>query len=97
MATHLSKLDLILETITDGVLVVDSGGVVLYANHAAETLLARNPIVGQSLAIPVNPNKNSHQDINLIRPDGLAWAEMRSAPVEWDGQPGYVIALRDIT
>ncbi|MCL7421260.1 MAG: PAS domain S-box protein [Methylobacter sp.] len=97
MATHLSKLDLILETITDGVLVVDSGGVVLYANHAAETLLARKPIVGQSLAIPVNPNKNSHQDINLIRPDGLAWAEMRSAPVEWDGQPGYVIALRDIT
>ncbi|WP_036252479.1 ATP-binding protein [Methylobacter sp. BBA5.1] len=97
MATHLSKLDLILETITDGVLVVDSGGVVLYANHAAEILLARSPIVGQSLAIPVNPNKNSHQDINLIRPDGLAWAEMRSAPVEWDGQPGYVIALRDIT
>ncbi|WP_020160968.1 hybrid sensor histidine kinase/response regulator [Methylobacter marinus] len=97
MATHLSKLDLILETITDGVLVVDSGGVVLYANQAAETLLARSPIVGQSLAIPVNPNKNSHQDINLIRPDGLAWAEMRSAPVEWDGQPGYVIALRDIT
>jgi PAS domain S-box-containing protein len=97
MATHLSKLDLILETITDGVLVVDSGGVVLYANQAAETLLARCPIVGQSLAIPVNPNKNSHQDINLIRPDGLAWAEMRSAPVEWDGQPGYVIALRDIT
>ena len=22
---------------------------------------------------------------------------MRSAPLEWDGRPGYVIALRDIT
>ncbi|MFZ2311382.1 MAG: ATP-binding protein [Methylobacter sp.] len=97
MATHLPKLDLILDTITDGVLVVDSQGVVLYANQAAEILLARSPIIGQSLAIPVNPDKNSHQDINLIRPNGLAWAEMRSAPLEWDGQPGYVIALRDIT
>jgi signal transduction histidine kinase len=97
MDTRLPKLDLILDTITDGVLVVDSQGVVLYANRAAETLLARRPIVGQSLAIPVNPDKNSHQDINLIRPNGFAWAEMRSAPLEWDGQPGYVIALRDIT
>ncbi|WP_031431741.1 hybrid sensor histidine kinase/response regulator [Methylomicrobium agile] len=97
MVTHRYKLDLILDTITDGVLVVDSQGVVLYANRAAEKLLARSPIVGQLLAIPVNPDKNSYQDINLIRPDGLAWAEMRSAPLNWDGQPGYVIALRDIT
>jgi PAS domain S-box-containing protein len=97
MTTDLPKFDLILDTITDGVLVVNSHGVVLYANQAAETLLARSPIVGQSLAIPLNPDKNSHQDINLIRPDGLVWAEMRSAPLDWDGQPGYVIALRDIT
>ncbi|MGJ0484652.1 MAG: hybrid sensor histidine kinase/response regulator [Methylomicrobium sp.] len=97
MTAPRSKLDLVLDTITDGVLVVDTQGVVLYANQAAEKLLARSPIVGQSLAIPVNPDKNSYQDINLIRPSGLAWAEMRSAPLDWDGQPGYVIALRDIT
>jgi PAS domain S-box-containing protein len=97
MFTDLSKLDLILDTITDGVLVVDNQGVVLYANQAAETLLARSPLIGQSLAIPVNPDNSSHQDINLIRPGGFAWAEMRSAPLEWDGRPGYVIALRDIT
>jgi signal transduction histidine kinase len=97
MDTRLPKLDLILDTITDGVLVVDSQGVVLYANQAAEILLARSPLVGQSLAIPVNPDKNSHQDINLILPGGLAWAEMRSAPLEWEGKSGYVIALRDIT
>ncbi|MGZ5051184.1 MAG: putative bifunctional diguanylate cyclase/phosphodiesterase [Methylobacter sp.] len=97
MGTHLSKLDLILNTITDGVVVVDSHGVVLYANQAAEILLARSPLIGQSLAVPINPEKNRYQDINLIRPSGLAWAEMRSAPLEWDGRPGYVIALRDIT
>ncbi|MGZ5000334.1 MAG: hybrid sensor histidine kinase/response regulator [Methylomonas sp.] len=92
-----AKLTLILDTITDGVLVVDTQGKVLYANHSAETLLARPSMIGQSLAIPVNPDANSHQDITLIRPTGLAWAEMRSAPLEWDGQPAYVIALCDIT
>lgn len=97
MPSHPSKLDLILSTITDGILVVDSQGIVLYANQAVETLLGRGSIVGQLLAIPVNTDKNSYQDINLIRPTGLAWAEMRSAPLEWDGQPGYVIGLRDIT
>lgn len=97
MSAYLSKLHLILDTITDGVLVVDNRGIVLYANQAAEILLARSPIIGQSLAIPIHPDKTTYQDINLIRPDGLAWAEMRSAPLEWDGQPGYVIALRDIT
>ncbi|MGZ5050732.1 MAG: hybrid sensor histidine kinase/response regulator [Methylobacter sp.] len=98
MPTSHHKLDLILDTITDSVLVVDNQGIVLYANHAAEELMARSPLVGQSLAIPINPDKNSHQDINLIRPNGLVWAEMRSAPLEWDdGKTGYVIALRDIT
>ncbi|MGZ4958709.1 MAG: hybrid sensor histidine kinase/response regulator [Methylomonas sp.] len=93
----IAKLNLILDTITDGVLVVDSRGIVLYANESAEILLARGPLIGQLLAIPVDPDKNSVQDINLIRPNGIAWAEMRSTPLEWDGQPAYVIALRDIT
>lgn len=54
-------------------------------------------MIGQSLAIPINIDSDVHQDINLITPTGLAWAEMRSTPLEWEGQPGYVIGLRDIT
>lgn len=53
--------------------------------------------MGHTLAIPITAGKDSHLDINLIRTTGLAWAEMRTAPVDWDGQPGYVIGLRDIT
>jgi diguanylate cyclase (GGDEF)-like protein/PAS domain S-box-containing protein len=97
VTTNIAKLDLILDTITDGILVVDTEGIVLFANQAAETLLGRRPIIGQSLAIPIHTGKNTYQDINLIRPTGLAWAEMRSALLEWDGKPGYVIGLRDIT
>ena len=97
MSEHHFKHDLILDTITDGVLVVDSQGIVLYANQSAEILLARSPIIGQSLAIPVNYEANSYQEINLIHPNGLTWIEMRYSPLEWDGPNGYVITLRDIT
>jgi len=92
-----NKLDLILETITDGILVVDQSGRVLYANQAAKQLLEREQLVGQSLAIPIIANSREHQDINLIRRSSFAWAEMRSTPIVWENAPAFVIGLRDIT
>ena len=97
MPDTLERLNLILDTITDGILVVDLHGIVLYANQAAIKLLERKSIVGQSLAIPINSGCTEPQDINLIRPSGFAWAEMRSVPFEWEGAPAYAIGLHDIT
>ena len=97
MPQTLKQLNLILDTITDGVMVVDPNGTVLYANQAAEQLLERGGLIGQSLAIPIPSDQIRYQDINLIRRSGIAWAEMRSAPLEWEGTPAFVIGLRDIT
>ncbi len=97
MSDTIQGLNLILDTITDGILVVDAQGIVLYANPAAEEILERKGIVGQSLAIPIAAKNSDPQDINLIRPSGFAWAEMRSAPFTWDGAPAYVIGLHDIS
>jgi diguanylate cyclase (GGDEF)-like protein/PAS domain S-box-containing protein len=97
MPQTLKQLNLILDTITDGVMVVDPQGSVIYANQAAEQLLERGSLIGHSLAIPIPADKIQFQDINLIRPSGIAWAELRSTPLEWEGEPAYVIGLRDIT
>ncbi len=97
MMDALDKLSLILDTITDGILVVDSQGVVVYANQAAESLLERPGIIGQQLAIPISTGNCAPQDINLIRRSGFAWAEMRTKPIEWGGAPAYVLGLHDIT
>ena len=97
MLDSLHRLSLILATITDGILVVDTQGIVLYANQAAEQILERTPLVGQSLAIPIVAQQTEHQDINLIRQSGFAWAEMRSTPIEWEGASAFVIGLRDIS
>jgi len=94
MSETVQRLNLILDTITDGILVVNLDGIVLYANPAAERLLERESIVGQ---IPITKEKTAPQDINLLRNSGIAWAEMRTAPVTWDNESAYVIGLHDIT
>jgi len=90
------NFELLLSTITDGIVVVDRHGIVLYANKSAEQIFERGPLPGKDLAIPVAPG-GTYQEINLIRPGGIGWAELRSSPVTWNGEPGYVIGVRDVT
>lgn len=96
MTENLINFQLILTTISDGIVVVDQHGVVLYANESAERLFERGELVGKDLAVPIHSGE-TRQDINLIRPSGIGWAELRSAPITWDKQPAYVICVRDIT
>jgi len=96
MTETLASFKLILATITDGIVVVDQRGVVLYANASAEQLFERGDLPGRDLAIPLLPSETS-QEINLIRRSGLGWAELRSAPITWKNQQAYVIGVRDIT
>lgn len=91
-----SSFELILATITDGIVVVDQFGIVVYANPSAEQIFERGDLLGKDLAIPLYPSE-SFQDINLIRRSGIGWAELRSAPITWKDQPAYVIGIRDIT
>jgi PAS domain-containing protein len=96
MTEYLANFQLILATISDGIVVVDQRGVVLYANESAERLFERGELLGKDLAVPIHSGE-IRQDINLIRPSGIGWAELRSAPITWDKQPAYVISVRDIT
>ncbi|MDO9213674.1 MAG: diguanylate cyclase [Methylococcales bacterium] len=91
------NLHLILDAITDGVVMVDSLGKVLYANQSAERIFEREYLIGKTLGIPINPSATIPQEINLVRPSGIGWAELRSAPIVWHGTQAYVIGVRDIT
>jgi diguanylate cyclase (GGDEF)-like protein/PAS domain S-box-containing protein len=96
MSETVANLDLILKTITDGILVVDELGFVLYSNQSAERIFDRGELLGTKLAIPVSPD-DKPQEINLIRRSGLGWAELRSTPIQWDDKKAFVIGIRDIT
>lgn len=91
-----ANIELILAAITDGIVVVNQHGIVLYANQSAEQIFERGALIGRDLAVPLTPNA-AHQDINLIRRSGIGWAELRSSPLTWEGQAAFVIGVRDIT
>lgn len=91
-----ANIELILATITDGIVVVNQYGTVLYANQSAEHIFDRGELRGRDLAIPLSVS-TACQDINLIRHSGIGWAELRSSPVTWEQQLAYVIGVRDIT
>lgn len=91
------NLQLILDAITDGLVVVDSLGKVLYSNYSAERIFEHGTLINKTLAIPLNTNLNTPQEINLVRPSGIGWAELRAAPIQWHDTQAYVIVVRDIT
>jgi diguanylate cyclase (GGDEF)-like protein len=88
----------IVERSSDGVLVVDLGGTVLFANSAAETMLRRprDDLVGQEVGFPVVAGDVT--EIELIRPgQDVMYAEMRVVESVWEGQPCRLALVRDMT
>ncbi|MBK8167591.1 MAG: response regulator [bacterium] len=81
----------------DGIVITDREGVVAFCNPAAEVLFnrPRSALIGSPLGLPVDGSRN---ELELRRPDGRPLtAEMRVAPVEWLGLPGYLANFRDIS
>jgi diguanylate cyclase (GGDEF)-like protein len=88
----------IVERGSDGVLVVDAGGTVLFANSAAEAMLrrSRDDLVGREVGFPVVAGDVT--EIELIRPgQDVMYAEMRVVESVWEGQPCRLALVRDMT
>lgn len=88
----------IVERSSDGILVVDDQGVVLFANAAALTLLGRPraDLVGSDVGFAVVVGNVA--EVELVRPGAeLAFAEMRVVDTVWEGKPCLLALLRDVT
>lgn len=81
----------------DGTLVVDTDGVVLFANPAAARLFGRrDSLVGMAFGYPMVSGETT--DIDIPRRSGdRAVAEMRVTETHWAGRHAFVVALRDVT
>ena len=81
----------------DGMLVIDRGGVVVFANPAAERLLGRaaQALEGTRLGFPLVPGESSEIDVVAGRTPRTA--EMRVVAIDWEGQPAALASLRDVT
>lgn len=88
----------IVERSSDGILVVDPTGQVLYANPASEQLLGRerDSLLGSQFGIPVSGDGTTNVDV-LLQDGETGIAQMRAEFTYWNGNPGYLCILRDIT
>ena len=91
-------LELMVQQMPDGVLVVDHAGAIRFANPAAAQLFGRNArdLAGQPLGFPVLVGESA--EIELLRPSGDPVAvELRTVEFQWKGTPATLLSLRDIT
>ncbi len=82
----------------DGILVVDVGGRIVFANPAAQSLFGRpvRELLSELFGRPMI--QGEFAEIDIPRPDGsIRTAEMRSVQTQWNGGPGQILSLRDVT
>ncbi|MBI4288588.1 MAG: response regulator [Chloroflexi bacterium] len=81
----------------DGMVILDKQGKTLFMNPAAEALFGRQGTGAPGLfGVPIGARNPIELDI--VTGNGeRAWAEVRAAATEWEGEPVYLVTLRDVT
>jgi len=88
----------IIDSIADGIVIVDENETVRYANPAAEELLGRkgSELTGSRFGFAVSEAKRSEAQITRAGKD-IAVVETHTAPIEWQGRKSWLVSLRDMT
>lgn len=89
-----------LEATTDGVLVLDGGGGLQFANPAAHALLGGGgPLQGLAAALAEQAGQGAPRVLERAGPAGPGWLEARVDPIPdgWGHNVGRLLTLRDVT
>ncbi|MEP6731686.1 MAG: ATP-binding protein [bacterium] len=94
-----NQLRAIIETLADGIVVVDKQGVIRFANPAAAKLFTRSPeaLIGSQLGSPLVAGETTEMEIVRRGGGELVYAELRVVHTDWDGETAELVSLRDIT
>lgn len=89
---------IILQSSSDGILVVGNDGLIRFSNPAAEQLFQRTSeeLIGSPFGFPIPVNRTT--EIEIMSESGRPTpVEMRVVPIEWDEEPAFLASLRDVT
>ena len=97
--TPWARLRAIIESLADGIVIVDRAGVIRFANPAAARLFTRTPeaLVGTPLGSPLMAGETTEMEIVRRGGGEVVYAELRVVAAEWEGEPVELVSLRDIT
>jgi signal transduction histidine kinase len=94
-----ARLRAIIESLADGIVIVDRHGVIRFANPAAARLFTRSPedLIGTPLGTPLTAGETTEMEIVRRGGGEVVYAELRVVDSEWEGEPVELVSLRDIT
>lgn len=94
-----SQLRAIIESLADGILIVDQQGLIRFANPAAGRLFDRasDELVGTPIGTPVVGGETTEMEIVRRGGGEIVYAELRVVDIEWEGEAVELVSLRDIT
>ncbi|MEB3227546.1 MAG: GAF domain-containing protein, partial [Synechocystis sp.] len=98
LQTREDQLQTLINTIADGILIVDQGGTVIYANPVACQMFGSTPcqLLQSHLGVAIAPQNPT--EITIVLPDQTSGiGELKSTTILWQGQPCSLIAIRDVT
>ena len=94
-----SQLRTIIESLADGIVIVDPRGAIRFANPAAAYLFNRTPeqLIGTLLGTPLVAGETTEMEIVRRGGGDIVYAELRVVETEWEGETVELVSLRDVT
>jgi PAS domain S-box-containing protein/putative nucleotidyltransferase with HDIG domain len=93
-----SNLNVLIEKSVDGLIIVDSVGILCFMNPAAKILFGQEAenLIGTPIGLPLVSGETTEMEIS--RKDSTQRIiEMRAAPIDWETDKAFLISMRDIT
>ena len=98
-ASPWSRLRAIIDSLADGIVIVDRGGIIRFANPAAARLFNRPPeaLLGTPLGSPIVAGETTEMEIVRRGGGEIVYAELRVVDTDWEGETVELVSLRDVT
>ncbi|MEE3715623.1 PAS domain S-box protein [Tumidithrix elongata RA019] len=93
-----NRLQTIVSNISDGIIIAEENGHIIFANPSAEKLFGLQPqgLVDSYLEMPEQFRHPT--EVEIVRANQKRGVgEMQMVKIEWDSSPAYIAAIRDIT
>ena len=93
-----SQIRALIESLADGILIVDASGMVLYANPMTEELLGKELDELFGLQTPFQLGGSEHEYLFWERPNRPpVTISIQLSPIRWDGRNASLFLMRDVT
>lgn len=93
------RLRPIIESLPDGIVIVNRSGEIRFANPAAGRLFNRTPddLIGTPFGTPLVAGETTEMEIVRRGGGDVAYAELRVVDTDWQGETVELVSLREIT